>query len=69
MQHLGGVGELGDVGPDEAGELDPAQAAGREQLDECDLVVGGDDLGLVLEAVAGTDLAYAHPARQHGRNL
>ena len=35
------------------------QAGAGEQVDQPHLLVGGDDLGLVLEAVAGADLADA----------
>ena len=41
-------------------DLDAPQAGAHERVDEPHLVVGGDDLGLVLEAVARTDLADAH---------
>ena len=60
-QHLVGVGQLGDdVGAHEARRLDAPQAGAHERVDEPHLVVGRDDLGLVLEAVAGADLADAH---------
>ena len=60
-QHLVGVGQLGDdVGAHEARRLDAPQAGAHERVDEPHLVVGRDDLGLVLEAVARADLADAH---------
>ena len=53
-----GIGELRDhVGTHERGHLEPLAARSREQVDQPDLLLGGDDLGLVLEAVAGADLA------------
>ena len=59
-QHLVGVGELrDDVGAHEARRLDPLHAGARERVDQAHLVVGRDDLGLVLEAVARADLADA----------
>ena len=62
-----GVGELRDhVGAHEGGHLDPPQAARREQVDQPHLVGGGDRLRLVLEAVAGADLADADAAGQLG---
>jgi hypothetical protein len=52
-EHLARVGELrDDVGADERGRLDPPQARAGETVDEAHLVLGGDHLGLVLEAVA-----------------
>ena len=57
LEHLGGVGELGDhVGAHEARHLEPPQAGARERVDQLDLARGGDHLGLVLEAVARADL-------------
>ena len=57
-QHLGAVGELRDhVGAHEARDLEPPQTRVGEHLDEPDLVVRRDDLGLVLEAVPRADLA------------
>ena len=59
-QHLLRVGELGDhVGTHERGHLEPRQARAREQVDQPHLVRRGDRLRLVLEAVAGPDLAQA----------
>ena len=58
-----GIGELGDpVRTHEAGRLDLAQPGRDERLDEATLVVGGDGRGLVLEAVARTDLVHADRA-------
>ena len=55
LEHLAGVGELGDhVGAHEARQLDALKPRGREQLDQAHLDVGGQHLGLVLEAVART---------------
>ena len=59
-QHLRGVGELRDhVGAHEARHLQAPQAGARERVDQLDLVVGRDRLGLVLKAVARADLADA----------
>src|SRR4051794_5123598 len=64
LEHLAPVGQLrDDVGADEARDLQPLDAGARELLDEPDLVLGGDDLGLVLKAVARADLADAHAVR------
>ena len=58
LEHLGRVGELRDhVGADEAGHLQPLQAGAAERVDQRDLDVGRDHLGLVLEAVTRPDLA------------
>ena len=58
LEHLGAVGQLRDhVRSHEAGHLEPAKPCAREHLHEAHLVVGRDDLRLVLEAVAGADLA------------
>ena len=66
VQHLGGVGKLRDhVGADEARDLEPPDAGAGEHLDQPDLVVGGDDLGLVLEAVTRAD--FADPDLFHGK--
>ena len=60
-EHLGRVGELGyHVGAHEARDLDAAQAGARERVYELDLALGGDDLGLVLKAVAWPHLSDAH---------
>ena len=60
-QHLVGVGQLrDDVGAHEARRLDAPQPGAHERVDEPHLVVGRDDLRLVLEAVARADLADAH---------
>ena len=72
-QDLGAVGELcGDVGADEARDLEPANSRSGELVNEPDLVVGRDQLGLVLKAIAGSDLADRHVIRQrrccHGHN-
>ena len=57
-QYLGAVRKLGDhVGADEARDLQSRNAGAGEQLDQAHLVVGGDDLGLVLEPVARSHLA------------
>jgi hypothetical protein len=53
-----------DLGANERGQLDARQAAAPQQLDEVELVAGRDPLGLVLEAVAGADLADPHALRQ-----
>ncbi len=73
-EHLGRVGELGDhVGAHEARHLQPPQTGTGERVDQLDLALGGDHLGLVLKAVAGAHLPDAHPARKatlgraHGR--
>src|SRR4051794_30640072 len=64
LEHRARVVELrDDVGPDEARDLQPLEARSRERVDQTDLVVGRDALGLVLEAVARPDLADAH--RRH----
>ncbi len=68
LQHLGGVGELGDhVGAHEARDLQPPQPGARERVDQLHLARGGDDLGLVLKAVARPDLPDPHGAgrRRH----
>ncbi len=66
-QHPLRVGELGDhVGTHEGGDLQPREAAGREHVDQPHLVGGVDRLRLVLEAVAGADLADADALRQLG---
>ena len=65
-QHLGAVGELRDhVRAHEARDLEPLQPRRGERLDQPHLVLGRDDLGLVLEPVPGPDLAdgYVHAAR------
>src|SRR4051794_16599120 len=60
LEDLAAVGELrDDVGAHEARDLEALEAAVRERLDQTDLVVGGDDLGLVLKAIARADLADA----------
>ncbi len=70
LQHLGRVGELRDhVGAHEAGHLQAAQAGARERVDQLDLGGGRDHLGLVLEAVARTDLADAHLRGQLAHGL
>ena len=52
-QHLDAVGQLrDDVGPHEAGDLDPLQAGTGELVDQSDLVGGGDGFGFVLKSVA-----------------
>src|SRR5450756_1944642 len=59
-QDLVGVGELGDpVWSHEARRLDLAQAGRHEQLDEAHLGRRRDRRGLVLEAVARSDLVDA----------
>ncbi len=64
-QDLGCVGELRDhVGPHEARDLDPAQAGAGEPSISRTLSAVGDDLRLVLEAVARPDLADPHGAGQ-----
>ena len=64
-EHLCGVGQLRDhVGAHEARHLQPAQAGARERVDQLDLALGGDRLGLVLKAVARTDLPDGDRARQ-----
>jgi hypothetical protein len=69
-EHLGPVCELRDhVGAHEARDLEPPDAGAREHLDQAHLVGRRDDLGLVLEAVAGTDLADAHLLCRHGQIL
>ena len=60
-QHLRPVGELRNhVGTNEARHLEPRRPGAREHLHKPHLVVGGDHLRLVLEAVPGTDLADLH---------
>ena len=60
-QDLGRVGQLRhDVRPHERRDLEAAKAGARERVDQAHLVVGGDDLRLVLEPVARPDLADAH---------
>src|SRR5437764_3124465 len=67
LEDLAAVGELrNDVRADEARHLQPLQPGPREHLDEPDLVVGGDDLRLVLEPVARADLADADALREVG---
>ena len=67
-EHLGGVGELRDhVGAHEARHLQAPQAGARERVDQLDLALGRDHLGLVLEAVAGPDLPDPHGLRQQLR--
>ena len=62
-QHLARVGELRDhVGAHEARDLETAQPGAREHVDQPHLVGRGDDLGLVLEAVARAHLADADAA-------
>ena len=57
-QDLRPVGDLRDhVGTNEARDLEAADAGPGQHLHQPHLVVGGDDLRLVLEAVAGADLA------------
>ena len=66
-QHLVGVGQLrDDVGAHEARRLDAPQPGAHERVDEPHLVVGRDDLRLVLKAVARADLADAHALRKLG---
>ena len=67
LEHLRRVSQLrDDVGTDEARRLEPPQAGTRESVDQPHLVGGRDDLRLVLEAVAGTDLAHPRRCRQRG---
>ena len=57
-QHLARVRQLRDhVGAHERRDLEAAQPGTPERVDQAHLVVRGDDLGLVLEAVARADLA------------
>ena len=66
-QHLGRVGQLRDhVRPHERGDLHPPHPGRREQVDQPHLVGGRDRLRLVLEPVAGPDLADADALRQLG---
>ncbi len=58
-QDLLGVGELRQVlGVREAGGLDAREAGGQDAREHLDLLRRGDDLGLVLEAVARPALAH-----------
>ncbi len=51
---------MGDpFGGDEGGDFDFVDAGVAEELDEVEFVVGGDDAGLVLEAVAWGDVGDA----------
>jgi hypothetical protein len=62
---LGGVGQLRDpLRADEAGDLDPRQAAVDQRGDERDLVGGRDVARLVLQAVAGPDLVHGDARRE-----
>ena len=67
LQHLGGVGELGEhVGAHEARDLEARQPGARERVDQLHLALGGDHVGLVLEAVARADLPDPHrPGQAH----
>jgi hypothetical protein len=68
VEHLLGVRELGDhVRAHEARDLEALEAGAGELVDQPHLLVGGDRLRLVLEAVAGADLADAHARGSHGR--
>jgi len=56
-EDLARVGELRDhIGADEARDLEPLDARARERVDQLDLALGRDDLGLVLEPVTRPDL-------------
>ena len=60
VQHVDRIVELrDDVGTHEARDLDPAQPRPCERVDEPHLVLRRDALGLVLEAVARSDLPDA----------
>src|SRR5690606_25784706 len=73
-EHLGCVGQLRHpFGADEAGGLDAAQAGGREPVDQLDLVGSGNELLLVLQAIARADLddadevVHAYTVQRAGR--
>ena len=69
-EHLGGVRELRDhVCAHEARHLQPLEAGARERVDQLDLALGGDHLGLVLEAVARAHLPDSHRAGQRAHFL
>ena len=60
------VGELRDhVGAHEARDLEALSPVRASRSIEADLLVGGDRLRLVLEAVAGADLADADASGSH----
>lgn len=59
VHHLLGVGHLRHgVRADEGDRLHPAHPGRDRQFDEADLVLGGEDRRLVLQAVAGADLDH-----------
>ena len=61
-----GIRELRDrSGRDEARRLDLAHAGVGQQLDEVELVIGPNDGGLGLQAVARADLVDPDLARRH----
>ncbi len=63
--HLGGIGQLRHpFGRDEAGRLDLAKSGARQDIDQCDLVFGGNDRLFILQPVSGADLIDAN-ARPH----
>jgi len=66
-QHRAGVGELWDhLRAHEARHLKPPQAGARERVDQLDLELGRDRLGLVLKAVAWADLPDVHRTWEPG---
>jgi hypothetical protein len=66
-EHLLGVGELGDdVRTHERRELDPSQTRLAEHVDQPDLLLGRDHLGLVLKAVTRPDLADPNALGKRG---
>lgn len=73
-EYFGGIGELGNpFGRDEGGGLDFGDAGLGEGVNEIDFGFGGDEGGLVLQAVAGADFGDADfgsvcwgGARSHG---
>ena len=65
LEHRGRIGQLGNhIGAHEARDLQASEARAGQRIDQLDLALGRDHLGLVLKAVAGTDLPDAHRARQ-----
>src|SRR5690348_11139692 len=67
---LGGVGELRHgARADERGRLDHREACPAQQVDEVNLVGGGDDALLVLQAVARAYLDNLDTRRQRPGSL